>query len=178
MNSSSAKHLFLAGFAGSGKTTVGRKLARLLKRPFFDLDRQIEKSQRMSVSEIFRDLGEQGFRQKESSELNRLCRTITKPSVIALGGGTLIATQNRRVVRTYGLTIYLRCNQHVLLQRLAGSRNRPLLQTDLSTKRRLAAVIRRLILSRRESYEACDFTISASKLTPVQIARKVRQAVA
>lgn len=157
---------------------MGRQLARLLKRPFFDLDQQIELSQGMSIAQIFEAGGERRFRMMESGELSRLCKSLTTPTVIALGGGTLIVRQNRKVVRSRGTTVYLRCSQLVLLQRLATARNRPLLQTGINTQDRRAAIIRQLLAMRRKTYESCDITISVSKLTPLQAARRIRETIA
>lgn len=92
--------VFLVGFMGSGKNTVGQELARRLAWEFIDLDSRIETRERQTVPEIFRLQGEQGFRLAETRALrDLLTNSLTRPSVVALGGGAFVQENNRQLLR-------------------------------------------------------------------------------
>ncbi len=122
------KHIYLCGFMGSGKSTIGRLLAEKLNRPFIDTDEEIEKTTNRSVAEIFRGHGEPEFRKFEK-ELIRKISALQTPSVIALGGGSLMDGETLRIVKETGILIYLQCSADVLKQRLKDT-PRPLLKTE------------------------------------------------
>ncbi len=91
--------VFLVGFMASGKSRVGRELARRLDWEFVDLDARIEAHERQTVSEIFRDRGESGFRLAETKALRDLTESLTRNTVVALGGGTFAQSQNRELLQ-------------------------------------------------------------------------------
>jgi shikimate kinase len=98
--------LFLVGFMGAGKTTVGRILSQRFKWPFEDLDDRIEARERRSIAEIFRDYGEEAFRRAETAALQALIAELgSSPRIVALGGGTLGQPENARLVRDAGGTL-------------------------------------------------------------------------
>src|SRR5690242_11447482 len=99
--------IFLVGFMGAGKTTVGRELARRLDYEFLDLDDWIADAVGMSVQEIFSQLGEHEFRKLEATAINS-CHDRSR-SVIALGGGAYICEANRETLRSIGKTVWLNC---------------------------------------------------------------------
>lgn len=167
--------VFLTGFSGSGKTTVGKIVAKQLGRRFFDLDRQIELSSGLSVSEFFRLRGEQAFRALESERLHLLCHTVKAPAVVSLGGGALMKPANQRLVRSCGRSIYLRCSQVELHRRLGQSRKRPLL--DGTSRETSKATIKALFDQRKSGYDKCDYVIPVTNLTAVAVARKVREII-
>ena len=113
---------------GSGKTTVGRLLAEKLSRPFIDTDEEIEKTTKRSIAEIFADPGETEFRNLEKELIHNIADLQT-PSVIALGGGSLMDAGSLVVGKSSGLLIYLKCSIDVLRQRLQNSQ-RPLLKSE------------------------------------------------
>ncbi len=93
--------VFLVGFMASGKSSVGRELARRLSWDFVDLDAHIESRERQTVPEIFRDRGEPGFRRAEAAALHNLTASLERDTVVALGGGTFAHPSNRELLRPW-----------------------------------------------------------------------------
>jgi shikimate kinase len=120
-------NLILVGMMGSGKTTMGRALARHLGKTFVDSDEEIIKRTGVTVPHIFDIEGEAGFRQREAAAIGDLVRRDNM--VLATGGGAVLAEQNRAMLQQNGIVIYLKANVHDLWQRTRHDRNRPLLQT-------------------------------------------------
>lgn len=120
-------NLFLVGLMGSGKTTIGRALARRLGLNFVDADHEIEARTGASIPLIFEIEGEASFRQREADVIRDL--TAQQGIVLATGGGAVLNPQSRRYLRERGTVIYLRASVASLLQRTSHDRNRPLLQT-------------------------------------------------
>lgn len=118
-------NIFLVGMMGSGKTTVGKALARRLGRIFVDSDREIVERTGVPIATIFEIEGEAGFRRRESSVLAELAQR--RDSVIATGGGAVIAEENRRLMRAYGTVVYLRTSVDHLHERTRRDIARPLL---------------------------------------------------
>jgi len=119
--------IFLIGMPGSGKTTIGRGLARTLTLPFVDLDQQIEERCGVKIPIIFEIEGEQGFRKRETQVLEEV--TGQPNIVLATGGGAVLAEANRRLLAQRGLVVYLRASIDELYRRTSRDRNRPLLAT-------------------------------------------------
>lgn len=122
------ENIFLVGLMGSGKTTVGRALAKRLGMRFIDSDHEIESRMGASISWIFEIEGEASFRKREADAIRDL--TSRKGIVLATGGGAVIDPENRRYLRERGTVIYLRASVSSLLQRTMHDKNRPLLQTE------------------------------------------------
>lgn len=123
----SARSVFFVGMMGSGKTTVGRLLARRLKRPFLDSDHEVEARCGVSIAVIFDIEGEAGFRARESQVIEELS---LKPRVVlATGGGAVLDPQNRRRLAERGTVVYLHASPEDLFLRIGHDRNRPLLAT-------------------------------------------------
>lgn len=121
-----SRRIFLTGFMGSGKTTVGRLLAHRLRQPFVDLDRRVETIAGLRVAEIFERGGEAGFRRLERQALEE---TVAAPAaVVATGGGVLSESANRRLIRDSGLCVWLDAPFATLAARVAadGPAERPL----------------------------------------------------
>src|SRR5260370_1273966 len=108
--------IFLVGFMGAGKTTVGRALAEHLEFDFFDLDELIEACAGKSVQAIFAELGEAEFRGLEHEAI-RACKDRSR-AVIALGGGAYVSEQNRALLRTIGRAVWLDCPLEICLRRI------------------------------------------------------------
>lgn len=119
--------LILVGLPGSGKSTVGRNLARRLDIPFSDSDHVIEQQIGCSIREFFAREGEDAFRDIEQQVIANLAG---EPGVLATGGGAVLREANRKVLREAGQVIYLRSNPEDLFRRLRYDANRPLLQVD------------------------------------------------
>ena len=120
--------IFLVGLMGAGKTSVGRTLAKRLRKSFYDMDQEIERSTGVRVPLIFEIEGEAGFRARESKALANLVQH--KDIVLATGGGAVLSEHNRRLLSEHGTVIYLRAAPRDLWQRTRHDKNRPLLQTD------------------------------------------------
>lgn len=120
------KTVALVGLMGSGKTTVGRRLAQALGLPFRDADAEIEKAAARTVSEIFAELGEPEFRSGEHRVIARLIHD--GPFVLATGGGAYLNPQTRRILKESAVTIWLKADIEVLARRVARRDTRPLLR--------------------------------------------------
>lgn len=116
----------LVGLPGSGKSTVGRQLARRLGLPFIDSDPEIERRIGCSIREYFEREGEERFRDAEESTIADI--TQTHQGVLSTGGGTVLRPANRACLRATGHVIYLRSSPEEVFKRLRHDRNRPLLQ--------------------------------------------------
>ncbi|HWB87171.1 MAG TPA: shikimate kinase [Bryobacteraceae bacterium] len=142
--------VYVVGFMGSGKSTVGRSLADRLGWSFFDTDDEIEESEQMSISEIFELRGEQEFRDIETGVIRRYVRWIERghPAVVALGGGAFIEDSNREMLADHGVTVWLDCPFEIVERRVARESHRPLARDPV----KFAALYR----ARREIYQLAD----------------------
>ncbi len=118
---------------GSGKTTVGRALAKKLNKRFIDSDHEIEARTGVSIPVIFELEGEQSFRQREADVIREL--TALDDIVLATGGGAILNPASREYLKSRGTVIYLQASVNQILQRTSHDRNRPLLQTADPRKR-------------------------------------------
>ena len=118
-------NVILVGMMGAGKTTVGRLLARRLKRAFYDSDEEIERRCGVRIPVIFDIEGEAGFRTREAQAIAELCAI--DGVVLATGGGAVLAEENRRRMAAHGTVVYLHARPGYLWQRVRHDRNRPLL---------------------------------------------------
>ncbi|MGE0347660.1 shikimate kinase [Hydrogenophaga sp.] len=117
---------FLVGLPGSGKSTVGRQLARRLSLPFFDTDHVIEQRLGCSIREFFEREGEDRFRDLEASVVDELTQGPT--AVVSTGGGAVLRSENRTRLHERGMVFYLKSTPEEVFRRLRHDRNRPLLQ--------------------------------------------------
>ena len=122
------KNLVLTGMRGSGKTYLGKKIAKILGRKFVDLDSEIEKAEGMSVAEIVKRKGWDYFRKAESKICSRFANT--KNLVIATGGGVILNPDNMKALKKNGVNVFIFADPQVLIQRIWKSDNRPALKTD------------------------------------------------
>lgn len=120
-------NLILVGMMGAGKSTVGRMLARRLKRELYDSDHEIERRCGVRIPVIFEIEGEAGFRAREAQVIAELCAR--KGIVLATGGGAVLDAENRRRLAASGTVVYLHARPAYLWQRVRHDRNRPLLAT-------------------------------------------------
>jgi 3-dehydroquinate synthase len=142
----STNNIFLVGLMGSGKTTIGRALAKRLNKRFVDADHEIEARTGASIPWIFEIEGEASFRQREADVIRDL--TAQDGIVLATGGGAVLNEQSRQLLKDRGTVIYLRASVNSILQRTSHDRNRPLLQTDDPKAR-----IEELLLQRAPLYQ-------------------------
>ena len=127
------KNIILVGLMGSGKTTIGKQLSKSLERKFLDTDHAIEEKTGVDVSTIFELEGEKGFRSREHNFLRDLKGS--QKLVIATGGGIVLSSENRDLLKEIGCIVYLRSNIKDLVSRLKNDKTRPLIQSvNLSQK--------------------------------------------
>ncbi len=131
--------IFLVGPMGAGKSAVGRQLARMLKREFRDSDAEIERRTGVDIPFIFEKEGEAGFRRREREIIDEL--TGREGIVLATGGGVVLDPDNRRVLASRGLVVYLEASVEQQLERTRMSSHRPLLETP-DPAERLASLMR------------------------------------
>lgn len=121
------RNIFLVGPMGTGKTTIGKQLAKSLQMEFIDSDQVIEQRTGADITWIFDIEGEEGFRRRETEVLDEL--TQRSDIVLATGGGAVLAPQNRDYLKRRGQVVYLHTDLDLLVERTAKDRKRPLLQT-------------------------------------------------
>jgi shikimate kinase len=140
------RHVVLVGMPGAGKSSVGRRLSRELGRPFADADEQLELAAGRVIPQIFRDDGEATFRRLETQTLSELLSRHT-PLVIAAGGGAVISEENRVLLGTHSIVVFLRGSAEFLVERTDPT-HRPLLAEDPM------AAYERLDRERAQHYES------------------------
>ncbi len=148
-------NIFLVGMMGSGKTTVGRMLAKQLGKTFIDCDEEIQKRTGVSVTHIFDVEGEAGFRRRETAVIHELVQLDN--IVLATGGGAVLGAENRTDLASNGLVVYLKGSAHDLWHRIRHDRNRPLLQTADPK-----ATIKELLATRETYYAQADMSVDTS----------------
>ena len=148
--------IYLVGFMGSGKTTIGKRLAGHLGWSFADLDADIEAQTGMSISRLFEQQGEAAFRAAEAIALEHRIKQVKqcKPLVLALGGGAFAQAANRASITGNGFSIWLDVPFEVIERRVAGFAHRPLARDPEK--------FRELFDARLPAYALADFKISAA----------------
>jgi shikimate kinase len=160
------KNIFLVGFMGAGKSTVGRILARKLGWRYCDADKVIETKCGKTVSEIFSSDGELRFRDLESETIESLAGK--ERQVVATGGGAVMRGENMRAMKRGGVTVYLKAPMGVIWERIRHSKARPLLDVDNPFEAASG-----LLQKRIPYYEAADITVDTEGLTPEEAASEI-----
>ena len=152
--------IYLVGFMGSGKSTIGRLLADRIGWHFVDLDAEIEATQGMRILEIFETRGEAEFRRIEREKMRALVRAIEsgRPTVLALGGGAIVQPENYALVENNGVAIWLDCPFETVRRRVESASHRPLAPDPVS--------FAQLYEARRESYARADYRIAIESDDP------------
>ena len=160
-------NLYLIGPMGSGKTTIGRQLAKILELPFYDSDHEIISQTGVDISTIFAYEGEAGFRKREQKTIEHL--TQLKNIVLSTGGGAVLDPANCELLCKNGFVVYLRCSVHHQLERAHKDPNRPLLDTEDPRKR-----LQDLMLVREPLYRACaHFSIDTGSYSSRSAVKKI-----
>lgn len=165
------KNIVFVGLMGAGKTAIGRKVAQALKLPFVDSDHEIETASRMTIPELFDAYGEPEFRALEQRVIERVLRQ--GPGVLSTGGGAFMNERTRGMIGEHGLSIWLKADIDLLMERVAKRRNRPLLQ-DPDPR----GVMARLIELRYPVYALADVTVVTRDAQREVIAQEVIDAAA
>lgn len=167
-----SRHLALVGLMGVGKTTIGRRLARRLGADFRDADEEVERAAGRSVREIFDDFGEPAFRDGERKVIGRLLEQ-PEPLIIGLGGGAFIQDETRALVKEKAVSIWLKADLEVLIERVARKPGaRPLLSQGDP-----AEIMARLELERSPVYAQADIVVDTSVGSHEQSADQVIEAL-
>ena len=163
--------IVLTGFMATGKSEVGRRLARVLGRTFVDTDRLVEAEAGRSVAQVFASAGESAFRALERAAVERACAM--PDAVIATGGGTLMDPESRQRLSAAGPIVCLTASPDTILRRVGESSSRPLLAGAEDRLER----IRTLLQQRKALYGAATHTVDTTGLTVEQVVERVRDLV-
>jgi shikimate kinase len=164
-------NIFLVGYRGSGKTTVGAALAERLGWPWLDADAELERRTGKTIKQIFAEQGETAFRDLESEVLAELAKL--DRHIIALGGGVILRDQNRRLLAGHGKVVWLKASAEVLLVRISGDATTAERRPNLTGQGGLAE-IRTLLAERTPLYAACaDLTVDAESTSSAEIAQLI-----
>ena len=135
------KIILLVGLMGSGKTSVGKRLAKKLNLPFVDGDQEIEKAAGLSLIDVLKCSGAEEYRAGEERVMKRLLQG--PPCILASGGGSFVAEQTRKLAKEHAVTIWLKADIDTLYNRTAGRKHRPFLEgCDSHLKNKLEAYIK------------------------------------
>jgi shikimate kinase len=166
--------IFLIGFMGVGKSTLGKKLARHLQLPFTDLDQFIEKDRSMSIDQLFSYFGEDFFRKAEHECLLKVMEQ--QSFVLACGGGTPCYYNNMELMNASGISIYLQAGAGFILSRIRQSPTvRPLLKKYEKAGRDEA--LRALLEERTAFYGQAKITINVEKLAVDEALQQIRRGI-
>lgn len=165
------KNIYLVGFMGTGKSSVGRELAALLRRRFVDMDELIEFRQKRSIADIFAKEGEAHFRRLEKELLQELSQD--QACVVSCGGGIVLDPANIALMKSSGTMVCLSARPDVILERTASSGNRPLLHVSDPAGR-----IAELLARRAPLYGQADICIDTTSFSIRQAAEAISRKIA
>lgn len=160
------KNIVLTGFMGTGKTAVGKELARILDMKFIDIDTEIEASEQTTINEIFAQFGEPGFREIETAMIKKIAAG--KNLIISTGGGAVLKQENMDTLRSNGVIVCLTASPGTILNRTGNSDDRPLLKVENPLDK-----IMQLLNLRKPFYEKADVMIDTEGKTPLQLAEEI-----
>lgn len=147
-----SRSIVFVGLMGAGKTAIGRKVATMLSLPFIDSDQEIEIVSRMTVPELFERYGETEFRALEQRVILRLLEN--GPQVLSTGGGAFMNAQTRDAIASHGVSVWLKAELDLLMERVSKKQNRPLLKSPDPR-----AVLERLMGERYPVYATSNITV-------------------
>lgn len=160
------KNIYLAGFMGTGKSTVGKQLARATGKKFIDTDREIEKKFSMSVNSIFDKKGEDFFRQEEKKIIDELSKKSNM--VVSTGGGTLVDYENFDKLKSTGIMICLCTDKEELITRLKRTNKRPHLRGG-----NIEEKINKILAEREEIFKKIKIRVNTTHMTPREVVNKL-----
>jgi len=160
------RNIIITGFMGTGKSEVAKQLACKLKMEFIDMDQIIEESRGMSIVDIFARYGENYFREQENKLVIELSQK--ENMVIATGGGTLLSSDNARIIGQRGQIIYLYADSRTIYNRVKRKNNRPLLKGE-----NVLSEINRLLEERKKAYNNFTIKIDTTNLSVQEVVDKI-----
>ena len=158
------RSVFLCGFMGCGKSTIGKILAEMLKCEFYDMDEYIVSQEKMQIPEIFAEKGEKYFRETETAAIKELS---TANGVIACGGGAMLKKENAEIASENGIVVYIESEFETCYGRISGDKNRPIVMNN--TKEELNFIYD----SRIPLYKENSSVTVSGKGTPKEIAAAI-----
>lgn len=165
------KSIVLIGFMGAGKSSSGKALARITGLPHFDTDEMVSKRFGLSVTEVFAQLGEEGFRDAETEALRLLSEAT--PAIIVTGGGIVLRPENVKMLRELGKVVSLEADEETLFRRISRRATRPLLQTENPR-----ATLAELLRVRAPLYHAAaEVRVDTSRLTHDEVAVAILRSI-
>jgi shikimate kinase len=165
------RSIVFVGLMGAGKTAIGRKVAAALDLPFVDSDHEIETASRMGIPDLFERYGEAEFRALEQRVIARILEN--GPQVLSTGGGAFMNEQTRAAIAGHGVTVWLKADINVLMERVSKKHNRPLLKNPDPR-----AVMEQLMAERHPVYATADVTVLTRDERKEVIADEVIDALA
>ena len=160
------KNIYIMGFMGTGKTTVGKALAKKLGKDFIDLDNEIELYEGMSINEIFEEKGEDYFRQIETKVLKEIAEK--KDLIVSTGGGSIVTHGNLEIVKSSGILITLMASPEEILRRVSGNNDRPLLNVGNPLE-----TIKKLLFERAPFYIKADYIIETTNKNIEEVVEEI-----
>jgi len=164
------KNIVLTGFMGTGKTTIGKALAKMLHMKLVDVDEEIESAQKMTITDIFKMHGEQHFRDIETAMIKKLSQG--KNLIISTGGGAVLRDENMEALKENGIIFCLNARAETILKRTGNSQDRPLLKVENPKEK-----INELLAARRPFYEKAGIMIETDNKSPLQVAQDIMEIV-
>ncbi len=162
--------LVLVGLMGAGKSVIGKRVATMLRLPFYDSDQEIEKAAQMTITELFEIYGESEFRALEQRVILNLIKK--SPLVLATGGGAYINENIRKAIHQNGISIWLKVDLDILMKRVSKHPARPLLQTANPKE-----TMQKLMEQRYPIYAKANLTINSHKESRHTVAQNVIRSV-
>lgn len=164
------RSIVLVGLMGAGKTAIGRKVATALGLTFIDSDQEIEDVSRMTIPELFELYGEPEFRALEQRVIARVLES--GPQILSTGGGAYMNAQTREAIASNAVSVWLKADLDLLMERVSKKQNRPLLKNDNPR-----AVLERLMNERYPVYALADLTVVTRDERKEVIAAEVIEAL-
>ncbi|AQX20527.1 shikimate kinase [Bartonella sp. WD16.2] len=170
LSSLNQKALVFVGLMGSGKSVIGKHVATILSLPFYDSDQEVEKAAQMTIVQLFETYGESKFRTLEQKIILNIIKK--GPLILATGGGAYMNEDIRKAIHQNGISIWLKADLHVLIERISGCCARPLLQTANPKE-----TMQKLMEQRYPIYAQANLTINNHEEHYHVVAYNVIQAV-
>ncbi|WP_455479379.1 shikimate kinase [Bartonella sp. B23] len=162
--------LVLVGLMGAGKSVIGKRVATMLRLPFYDSDQEIEKAAQMTIMELFKIYGESEFRALEQRVILNLMKK--SPLVLATGGGAYINENVRKAIHQNGISVWLKVDLDILMKRVSNRPTRPLLQTANPKE-----TMQKLMEQRNPIYAKANLTVNSHKESLHIVAHNVIRSV-
>ena len=162
------KNIVLTGFMGTGKTTIGKTLSRILHMKLVDIDEEIEKAQKMTINDIFSNFGEKHFRDIETATIKKFSRDSN--IIISTGGGAVLKEENMEALKENSVIFCLNASAETILERTSRSGDRPLLKVENPKEK-----INELLDCRRPFYKKAGIMIETDDKTPLEIVDEIME---